>query len=412
MPESPGGQQLDLRLEGMAFGGDAFGRDPDGRMVFLPFGLPGERVLAEVTEVHAQWSRGRLLDVLQPSPDRIPPRCRHFGTCGGCHYQHLHPSVQPEVKRAILRSQLQRLGGWQDPPVLPALASPSPWNYRNHIPFSLAADGRLGFQRARWVETLAIEECHLPEPTVNALWPALKVDRVPGLERIALRCAGDEAQVIFHAATEPEIEFETDLPASAVWLCPAGTYNLAGDSALVFSIRERLFRVHAASFFQVNSALAPALVTLVLEALQVDSGQTVFDLYAGVGLFSAFIASQGARVYAVEQSSSACDDLESNLDEFDAVFLYRAEVEQALPALPTRADAVVVDPPRSGLGRQVIALLSAPSPARLVYVSCDPSTLARDARLLHAAGYHLEWVRPVDMFPQTYHIESVSLWLR
>jgi 23S rRNA (uracil1939-C5)-methyltransferase len=162
----------------------------------------------------------------------------------------------------------------------------------------------------------------------------------------------------------------------------------------------------------VNSALTPTLVDLVLDGLQLSPGQTVFDLYAGVGLFSAFVAERGAQVVAVEQSSSACDDFAVNLDEFQAASLYQASVEEALPALPFRPDAIIADPPRAGLGREVVTALTAHSPARMVYVSCDPSTLARDGRMLTDAGYHLEQVTPVDMFPQTFHIESVSVWSR
>jgi 23S rRNA (uracil1939-C5)-methyltransferase len=405
-------ERLDLRLEGMAYGGDAFGRDAAGRMVFVPFALPEERVAAQVIEAHAHWCRARLMEVLEPSADRITPRCQHFGVCGGCHYQHVRPPVQPAIKQAILRAQLARLGGFPDPPVLPAVPSPSPWNYRNHVQFSQTPDGRLGFLAAHSHQSFPIEECYLPEATIGALWPALQIDPIAGLERVALRCAGDEAQIIFHAEADPEVGLELDLRASAVWLSPSGTHNLAGNSALVFDVNRRLFRVHAASFFQVNSALTPTLVDLVLDGLQLRPGQTVIDLYAGVGLFSAFVAERGAQVVAIEQSSSACDDFVVNLDEFPAVSLYQASVEEALPALPVRPDAVVADPPRAGLGREVVTALTSHSPARLVYVSCNPSTLARDGRMLTDAGYHLEQVTPVDQFPQTFHIESVSAWSR
>jgi len=405
-------ERLDLRLEGMAYGGDAYGRDAGGRMVFVPLALPGEHVAAEVTEVHAHWCRARLREVLEPSADRIPPRCRHFGVCGGCHYQHLPSPAQPAIKQAILRAQLERLGGFRDPTVLTAVPSPSPWNYRNHIQFAQAPDGRLAFLAPHSHQPLLIEECHLPEPAIDAVWPTLHIDPISGLERVALRCAGDEAQIIFHAEVDPDVELEIGLRASAVWLSPSGTHNLAGESALVFNVHGRPFRVHAASFFQVNSALTPTLVDLILDGLQLRPGQTVFDLYSGVGLFSAFLAQHGARVLAVEQSAAACDDFACNLDDFDAVSLYCASVEQALPALPDHPDAVLVDPPRAGLGREVVTALAAHSPARLVYVSCDPSTLARDGRMLTDAGYHLEQVTPVDLFPQTFHIESVSVWSR
>lgn len=405
-------ERIELRLEGMAYGGDAFGRDAAGRMVFIPFALPGERVAAQVVEAHASWCRARLLEVLEPSADRVMPRCRHFAECGGCHYQHIDPAAQPAIKQGILHAQLERLGGFRDPPVSPSVPSPSAWNSRNHVQFTLAPDGRLGFQAARSHDVIPVDECHLPEPAIGDIWPALQMERVPGLERVALRAAGDETQIVFHAADDPDVDLELDLRASAVWLSPFGAHILAGDPALIFDVRGRMFRVHAGSFFQVNSGLTPVLVDLVLDGLQATPGQTVFDLYAGVGLFSRFAAERGAHVLAVEQSASACEDFAFNLDDLESVSLYQAGVEQALPALLPHPDAVIVDPPRSGLGREVISALVTHAPPRLVYVSCDPSTLSRDGRLLAAAGYILERVTPVDLFPQTFHIESVSVWTR
>lgn len=407
-----GTQRIELRVEGLAYGGDGFGRDTAGRMVFVPFVLPGEYVAIEVVEAHARWCRGQLVEVLEPSLDRVSPRCRHFGTCGGCHYQHLDGAAQPAAKGAIVRAQLERLGGFSNPPLAEVIVSPSSWYTRNHVQFSLTPDGRLGFRAARSNDVIALEECHLPAEAIGAVWPALHLDPPPGLERVALRCAEDEMMIVFHAAGEPEVELELDLRASAVWLSPQSSHVLAGESSLVQDVRGRLFRVHAASFFQAHTALIPTLVDLVMRGVQPSPGQTVFDLYAGVGLFSAFLAEGGVHPLAVEHSASACDDFASNLEAFDTVDLYQAGVEQALGALSVRPDAVVVDPPRAGLGRQVVTALAAHAPPRLVYVSCDPSTLARDGRQLADAGYRLEQVTPIDLFPQTFHIETVSVWTR
>jgi len=410
--DAAGAGRIDLRLEGLAYGGDAFGREAAGRMVFVPFALPGEHVAVDVVEAHASWCRTRLVEVLEPSPDRVVPRCRHFGTCGGCHYQHLDSAAHPPAKRGIVRAQLERLGGFADPPVTETIASPSPWNTRNHVQFSLTPSGRLGFQAARSNDVVTLEECHLPAEAISAVWPALHLDPLPGLERVALRCAGGETLIVFHAAGEPEVGLELDVRASAVWLSPLGSHVLAGEAALVHNVRGRLFRVQAGSFFQAHAALTPILLDLVLRGLQPAPGQTIFDLYAGVGLFSAFLAERGVRLIAVEHSASACDDFAFNLEEFDTVDLYQAGVEQVLASLPVHPDAVIVDPPRAGLGRQVIAALVEHAPPRLVYVSCDPSTLARDARQLADSGYRLEQVTPIDLFPQTFHIETVSVWTR
>lgn len=405
-------ERLTLRLDGLAYGGDAFGRDASGRMVFVALALPGEQVRVEVAEAHARWCRARLIEVIDPSPQRVAPRCRHFGTCGGCHYQHLQADAQPAAKQAIVRAQLERLGGFRDPPVEQTVAGRSAWNTRNHIQFSLTPDSRLGFQAGGSNQVVAIHECHLPEPALNDLWPALQLEAGSGVRRVALRCAGDDTLLVFHADDEPEVELGLDLRTSAVWLSPRGMYVLAGGSTLVQRVHGRAFRVSPASFFQAHTQLTPALVDLVLRAAQARPGQTAFDLYAGVGLFSAFLAERALRLLAVEHSASACDDFAFNLEPFEDVALYQASVEQALAGLEPRADVVIADPPRAGLGTQVVAWLSRHAPPRLVYVSCDPSTLARDGKQLAACGYQLESVTPIDLFPQTFHIETVSAWSR
>jgi 23S rRNA (uracil1939-C5)-methyltransferase len=403
---------LDLDLTGMAYGGEAFGRDQSGRIVFVPFALPGERVRLVIQEEHTHWARGRIVDILRPAPERVLPRCRHFSECGGCHYQHLDYPAQVRHKASIVGEQLARLGGFANPPVLPAVASPSPWNTRNHVQFSQAPDGRLGFQAAASHRTLAIQECHLPEPRLADLWPRLNLEPIPGLQRIGLRAGDDECMIVFEGGEMPEVELETDLPDSVVWLTQETTRVLAGAGALSISVLDRTFQVSAASFFQVHTELAGMLVRCALEALAIQPGETVLDLYAGVGLFSAFIAQRGAHLIAVEQSPSACADFQVNLDEFDSVELYAAPVEAALPALRLAPHAALVDPPRSGLDPLVVQALTTLGPERLVYVSCDPATLARDGKCLTEAGYSLRSVTPIDLFPQTYHIETVSLWQR
>ncbi len=210
----------------------------------------------------------------------------------------------------------------------------------------------------------------------------------------------------------PEIEVTIDLPASVVWLAPGGLLVLAGERSLEFMILDRIFVVSAGSFFQVHTALTEELVRLVIRELNVQPGETIFDLYAGVGLFSAFLAQEGARVIAVEEFERACSDFEKNLEEFDDIELYQAPVETALPSIRSRPDAVIVDPPRAGLSREALQHLINLTPPSLVYVSCDPATLARDGRRLAEAGYQLVRCTPIDLFPQTFHIETVSLWQR
>jgi 23S rRNA (uracil1939-C5)-methyltransferase len=218
--------------------------------------------------------------------------------------------------------------------------------------------------------------------------------------------------IMFEGKGAPEMEVIIDLPASIVWLAPGGLLVLAGERSLDFIILDQTFVVSAGSFFQVHTALAEELVKLVIHELHVQPGETIFDLYAGVGLFSAFLAHEGARIVAVEESSRACADFEKNLEAFDDIELYEAPVETALTAIRSRPDAVIIDPPRAGLSREALQHLIDLTPSRLVYVSCDPATLARDGSRLSDAGYQLERCTPIDLFPQTFHIETVSLWQR
>jgi 23S rRNA (uracil1939-C5)-methyltransferase len=404
-------EEITLTLEGMAYGGEAFGREQEGRMVFVPFGLPGEVARVELVDIHKRWARARMLEVLEPSPERIEPRCRHFGICGGCHYQHLPYEAQLKVKRQVLRSQLERIGKFDDPPVASTVPSPSVWQARNHLQFSLSAKGELGFMEASSNQVIPIQECFLPEQDLGDLWPRFAAEPGPPFSRVAMR-VGDEGQamIVLHGQEDPAIEMEMDLPASIVWLGPGGAAVLAGEGFITQSINGRAFQVSAGSFFQVNTTLAGALVDHALRALEIQAGQTVLDLYAGVGLFSAFIAKAGADLIAIESSEWAGSDFEVNLEEFDQVSLYQATVEEALPLLEIKPHAVLLDPPRGGVDRDALERLVEMAPDRIVYVSCDPATLARDGRILADGGYRLEQVTPYDMFPQTYHIESVSVW--
>ncbi len=401
---------ITLRLEKLTYGGDALGRLEDGRAVFVPFGLPGETVRARVVEERRGHVRAELLEVLSPSPERVSPRCRHFTACGGCHYQHLPYEAQLAAKTEILRDQLVRIGKIENPPIRPIVPSPQQWNYRNHVQFHLTDEGKPGFIAAGSAPAvMAVSECHLPESPLDALWPDLHFDPGLGLERVSLR-AGTEGEVmlILESAEPPELEVEADI--SVVHLLDGESVVMAGNDYLTMTINDRPFRVSAGSFFQVNTPMAEKMVAHLLERLLVTSSGTLLDIYCGVGLFSAFFAPRVARLVGVEISPSACEDFAANLDEFDNVELYEGAAEDILPHLEIEAETAIVDPPRAGLEKRALDALLARGSARLAYVSCDPSTLARDAARLIAAGYRLADVTPFDLFPQTYHIESISIF--
>jgi 23S rRNA (uracil1939-C5)-methyltransferase len=409
------GQVIDLELTDMAYGGAAVGRH-EGRVVFVPYAIAGERVRVEIVEEKKRYAQARFMEVLTPSPDRVQPPCPHFGPgpegpCGGCQWQHIAYPAQVRFKQAILADQLRRIGGFSNPPLLPPVPSPSPWAYRNQARFGVSPDGRLGYRAMNSQRILPIRECHIIDPRLLALFQSLDLEPA-GLNGVTLRVgtATEELMLVLEIAGDELPAVETDLPLSCVLQFEDGSsVVLVGEGDLVEEVAGRRFRVSAGSFFQVNTPLAEKLVERVLSYLALTGRETVLEAYSGVGLFTAFLAPHAARVIAIESDPSAVADAQVNLDEFNHIELYQAEAEEVLPMLGVALDAAVLDPPRTGCAPAVIDALIRLRPSRLVYVSCDPATLARDCRRLAAGGYRLAATQLVDMFPQTYHIESVSL---
>ncbi len=404
-----------VTLDKWAYGGEVMGRLDDGRAVFVPFALPGEEVKIRLVEEKRGFARAEMLEVLTPSPERITPRCPHFAVCGGCHYQHMPYQAQLAAKQAVFQDTLVRIGK-MDPELLapllrPIVPSPSPWNYRNYVQFHLDAEGRLGFRAARSDEVVAVDECHLPEEGLNQLWPQLELDPIPSLRRVGLRSgADDDAMLIFETDDDEGLEFSLDIPLAAVQLGPESLHILSDDAVLEMEVLDYSFQVSAGSFFQVNTQMAAAMVAHILDYLSLDESQTVLDVYCGVGLFSAFLAGEVGRLIGIEENPMAVEDFAVNLDAFNNVEIYEAPAEEVMPELDASPDIVLVDPPRAGLALPVLDAIIAMKPKQLVYISCDPSTLARDAKRLMASGFILEQITPFDMFPQTYHIESISFW--
>lgn len=402
----------EIYLNTLVYGGDALGRLPDGRAAFVPFALPGEKVCVQLVEEKRGHVRASLVEVLETSPQRITPRCPHFTVCGGCHYQHLDYAEQLKVKAAVLCEQLERIGGLHNIPCMPAVPSPLPWNYRNHVQFHLTSEGRLGYQAARSNSVVPVMECHLPEAPLNDVWPRLELEPIPGLERVSLRLGADDDIMLILESSEPEpLDFSVEeLPISAVHLGPGGALVLAGSEYLTISVLGRQFQVSPASFFQVNTLQASAMVEHLLQHLHLGENSTLLDVYCGVGLFSAILAPRVGRLVGIELSSSACEDFAVNLDEFDHVELYETSAEDVLNSQQFQPEVIVVDPPRAGLGQRTLDGLLAQEARQIAYISCDPSTLARDAKRLVAGGYSLQQITPFDLFPHTYHIESISFW--
>lgn len=398
-------------LDSYAYGGECFGRLADNRAVFVPYVIPGELACIHLVEQKKGFARGALIDVLEPSPDRIEPRCPHFTFCGGCHYQHIPYKVQLDAKTEIIRDQLRRIGKIDDPPLRPIVPSPVPWNYRNHVQFHLTPGGDLGFQAPRSHEVIPIKECHLLEDTLAEVWPLVDLEPIPGLNRIGFRVgAGESVALILESSDPLPVELTVDLPLSVIHSSPEGSMVLAGDDYFLIEVIDRIFKVSAGSFFQVNTRMAELMVVYILENLTIPPEATLLDAYCGVGLFSAFLAPHVNRLIAIEASPRACEDFVTNLDEFTNVELYEAPVGDVLSLLETKIDIALVDPPRAGLDLLAMDGLLSLRPEVILYISCDPATLSRDARRLTHGSYRLAQITPFDLFPQTYHIESISFW--
>jgi 23S rRNA (uracil1939-C5)-methyltransferase len=403
--------QFHLTVDSLVYEGNGIGRLPDGKVVFIPFVLPGEVVIAEAVGEKPGHIRARMVSVEKPHPQRIQPRCIHFGTCGGCHYQHIPYQLQLEFKREIFREQLQRLAGLDNPVIDAVIPSAGEWNYRNALQFGLNQKAQLCFSEIYENQPFPVSECWLPMAEIGKIWPLAEFEPDVDIERIEYRqnMEGDLMMVLTGEGQDmPELASEATI--SIVHSRGNEQLVMAGDSFLSMPVKDRQFQVSAASFFQTNFSGARTLADRVLAITQSGRPQNILDIYCGVGLFSAFLAHSTSSITGVEYSPTACEDYTQNLDEFDNVSLFQGRAESILPNLANGFDCMIVDPPRAGLRREVIAGVISHEPKQLIYISCNPATLARDAKHLFEAGYRLESSTLVDMFPQTFHLESVNIF--
>ncbi len=434
----------------MTQGGEAMGRDEAGRVVFVPYAIAGEQVRVEIVEEKKGYARGRLLEILTPSPARVTPRCPHFGPvspaspptppsaplpplpnrtsssgeregvggeargCGGCQWQHIAYDAQLKFKADIVREQFARIGKLPDAPVRDTIGMSEPWDYRNNVQFQVDAEGRLCFRMLESHRLVPIQVCFIQHPLVYEMFRGteLQGSDYSGVTLRAGTRTGQKMMLLEGRDDEPP-EIVVDEPVSIVYLTPEGDeVPLIGNEAIHEQLLGQAFRISAQSFFQVNTAMAEKLIEWVERYLAPRETEVLLDAFGGVGTFGLSLAPRVARVIEIESSPSAVEDAKANSVGLENVEIREGLVEEILPQLKTGIDIAVADPPRVGIERRALDALIAKSPRAFAYVSCDPATLARDARRLVDGGYRLVQVQPVDLFPQTYHIESVSWFER
>lgn len=404
---------IQLEIQSLVYEGSGFARLPDGRAAFIPFVMPGEQVTARLREEKKGFVLADMVSVDKPHPQRMAPRCPHFGDCGGCHYQHIPYELQLEIKKKIFVEQLQRLAGIEDPHLEKIIASAEQWNYRNSVQFQVSDEGQLCYANARENALFPVRECHLPMTAIQNLWPQLQFEPGSFTGRLELRQNADgEILLVFEGGESRVPALESEASISIVSLSGADTVVMEGEDHLVMQASGKPLLVSAGSFFQTNFYTAEALLAEVCKLVRDCGAQCLLDVYCGVGLFSAFLAGEMEELAGIEASPNACRDFAVNLDEFDNASLYEGTAERILPLLDFKADTVILDPPRAGLRPEARRALEKLHPQNMIYVSCNPATLARDARHFVEQGYQLQRSILVDMFPQTYHIESILLMSR
>ena len=375
-----------LQIEKLVYGGDGLAR-ADGRVVLTPFVLPGETVRVSVDPQKRDLLRGRVVEMLTPASQRVVPQCEYFGRCGGCQYQHAAYDFQLSQKGEILREVLRRTGKIEYAGTIETISG-EPWGYRNRAQLHIA-DGKIGYFEHGSHRLCAIDACPVASPKINETITRINAE-LPRLGRFKATVE------LFTNETEVCVNVLDRVPARARTFFD----GLGANGAILY---EGL-RVGKGSFFQVNRFLVQALVDAVTADV---SGECAFDLYAGGGLFSVALARRFGHVTAVESNRSAFRDLESSAAKFAAVQAVQQSAEEFLAAVVTAPDLIVADPPRAGLGKAVVAELLRLRPAQMRIVSCDPATLARDLAPLTASVYRIAKVTLVDLFPQTYHLETV-----
>ena len=372
----------------------------EGQVINVAGGIPGERVLARIYRYRRRRKdviSGIVSKALEASPDRVTPKCGYCGPCSGCQWQHISYQAQLIHKRGAVKGHLRQYESLSDARVSPTLAAPIEYYYRNHARFTVRRGGQLGFSNRITRRFVRIEHCMLMDPAINHALTEFQ-DKSSETTNMSLRVGSNTGDLLAQPTFQnPDIRIPS------------------GQTHYTERMMGRDLRVASPSFFQVNTVQAENLVRLVGEGLRLKASDVLVDAYAGVGVFAILLSSYVARAIAIEESASAIRDGEKNAEGLGNVEFVQLKTEDALGdlvgvcGLDRTPEAVILDPPRTGCHPRAIESLLTLRPDRVAYVSCDPSSLARDLDLLVRGGYEVIGVQPVDMFPQTYHVESVTM---
>lgn len=411
-------------IQGISHDGQGVGRI-DGKVVFVPGALPGEDVDLKIVEEKKNYLRGRLTSIITSAPERVDPPCPYFGQCGGCHYQHAGYDLQVDLKTRVVEQTLQRVGGVETD-ILPCVPAEWPWQYRNKVTWHGAmvkGHWKFGYYRGESNEIMDIDSCLLVSDAMQEAGRALGREvrelnlRMPVEVSVRESISGEIMSIIKGIDRESARKLcllVDELIDSFYLFDGKGVHCLKKGR----EFKERLagigFSLSPLSFFQVNRKQAEKLVAVVQESLELQGGEQVLDAYCGVGTLALSLAGQAKRLVGVESFPTAVEDANKNarLNGICNCRFLAGFAEQILPTLSQRFEAVVLDPPRAGCQPQVIKAVERMKIPRVVYVSCEPSTLARDLARFQQAGYCVKKVQPIDMFPQTYHVETVVLMSR
>ena len=380
-------ERLTLTLEGMGPLGEALAHH-QGRPISVLGGIPGEQVVAQIVR-QRRFTTAQVVEVLKPSPHRVAAPCPYFGACTGCQWQHISYEHQLELKRQRLYEALNQVPRLRDTWVAPTIPAPQPYGYRNHARFTVRG-GALGFVNRASHRFVRIDHCQLMHSWINEALSSLQ-ERCSETTQLAMRYGENTGSWLI----QPTLRRQ-DIPLAS------------GQTHYEEALSGRRFRIASPSFFQVNTRQTERLVEMVRDRLHLTGQELLVDAYAGVGTIAILLAPYARRVIAIEESAPAVKDAGLNALGLSNVEFLQAKTEVALEQLDERPDVLVLDPPRVGCHPRALAALKRLAPPRVVYVSCDPEALARDLQQLCPEPYRLEEVQPIDMFPQTHHVECIA----